>query len=168
MSDDWRPTASLGALKSRAAMLAAAREFFAERGVLEVETPVLSAAAVSDPQIESMTTRVAGIAAPLYLCTSPEYAMKRLLAAGSGDIYQICRVFRDAERGRWHNPEFTLLEWYRLGFDDAALMSEVEALIGGLLAPHRKLEPADPLQRLPQPLPPRACHLQRGPAKRRI
>ena len=124
-------------------MLAAAREFFAERGVLEVETPALSAAAVSDPQIESLSTRVAGIAAPLYLCTSPEYAMKRLLAAGSGDIYQICRVFRDAERGRWHNPEFTLLEWYRLGFDDAALMSEVEALIGSLLAPHRKLEPAE-------------------------
>jgi elongation factor P--(R)-beta-lysine ligase len=145
MSHDWRPTASLGALKGRAALLAAAREFFAERGVLEVETPVLSAAAVSDPQIESLTTRVAGIAAPLYLCTSPEYAMKRLLAAGSGDIYQICRVFRDAERGRWHNPEFTLLEWYRLGFDDAALMSEVEALIGSLLAPHRKLEPAERL-----------------------
>ena len=61
--------------------------------------------------------------------------MKRLLAAGSGDIYQICKVFRDAERGRWHNPEFTLIEWYRLGFDDAALMTEVEALIGELLAP---------------------------------
>jgi lysyl-tRNA synthetase class 2 len=145
MSDDWRPTASLGALKSRAAMLAAAREFFAERGVLEVETPVLSAAAVSDPQIESLATRVAGIAAPLYLCTSPEYAMKRLLAAGSGDIYQICKVFRDAERGRWHNPEFTILEWYRLGFDDAALMNEVEALIAALLAPYRKLQRAERL-----------------------
>lgn len=145
MSDDWRPTASLGALKSRAAMLAAAREFFAERGVLEVETPVLSAAAVSDPQIESLATRVAGIAAPLYLCTSPEYAMKRLLAAGSGDIYQICKVFRDAERGRWHNPEFTILEWYRLGFDDAALMSEVEALIRTLLAPYRKIQRAERL-----------------------
>jgi lysyl-tRNA synthetase class 2 len=145
MSHDWRPTASLGALKSRAAMLAAAREFFAERGVLEVETPVLSAAAVSDPQIESLATRVAGITAPLYLCTSPEYAMKRLLAAGSGDIYQICKVFRDAERGRWHNPEFTLLEWYRLGFDDVALMSEVEALVGALLAPYRHLKPAERL-----------------------
>jgi elongation factor P--(R)-beta-lysine ligase len=146
MSDDsWRPTANLGALKSRAAMLAAAREFFAERGVLEVETPVLSAAAVTDPQIESLATRVAGIAAPLYLCTSPEFAMKRLLAAGSGDIYQFCRVFRDAERGRWHNPEFTLLEWYRRGFDDAALMGEVETLIGRLLAPHRRLEPAERL-----------------------
>jgi lysyl-tRNA synthetase class 2 len=133
----WRPTATLGALQRRAAMLAAAREFFAGRGVLEVETPVLSSAAVSDPQIESLTTQVAGMAARAYLCTSPEYAMKRLLAAGSGDIYQICKVFRDGERGRWHNPEFTLIEWYRLGFDDAALMAEVEALIGCLLAPQR-------------------------------
>ena len=128
----------------RAAMLAAAREFFATRGVLEVETPILSAAAVSDPQIESLTTEVAGLGR-FHLATSPEYAMKRLLAAGSGDIYQIARVFRDAERGRWHNPEFTLLEWYRLGFDDAALMGEVESLVGHLLAPHRRLEPAERL-----------------------
>jgi lysyl-tRNA synthetase class 2 len=125
-------------------MLAAAREFFAGRGVLEVETPVLSSAAVSDPQIESLATQVAGMAARAYLCTSPEYAMKRLLAAGSGDIYQICKVFRDAERGRWHNPEFTLIEWYRLKFDDAALMTEVETLIGCLLAP-RRLEAAERL-----------------------
>jgi lysyl-tRNA synthetase class 2 len=141
----WRPTATWEALRHRAAMLAAAREFFARRGVLEVETPTLSAAAVSDPQIESLSTRIAGLAAPLHLCTSPEYAMKRLLAAGSGDIYQICKVFRDGERGRWHNPEFTLIEWYRLGFDDAALMSEVEALIGSLLSPHRRLRPAERL-----------------------
>src|SRR5580698_3686514 len=143
-NDGWRPTASLGALKRRAAMLAAAREFFATRGVLEVETPILSAAAVSDPQIESLATEVAGLGR-FHLATSPEYAMKRLLAAGSGDIYQIARVFRDAERGRWHNPEFTLLEWYRLGFDDAALMGEVESLLGHLLAPHRRLEPAERL-----------------------
>jgi lysyl-tRNA synthetase class 2 len=71
--------------------------------------------------------------------------MKRLLAAGSGDIYQIGRVFRDAERGGWHNPEFTMLEWYRLGFDDAALMSEVEALAGWLLAPYRALARAERL-----------------------
>jgi lysyl-tRNA synthetase class 2 len=141
----WRPTASLSALRRRAAMLTATREFFAERGVMEVETPILSAAAVSDPQIESLATQVAGMAKPFYMCTSPEYAMKRLLAAGSGDIYQICKVFRDGERGRWHNPEFTLLEWYRLGFDDAALMSEVETLIGRLLRPHRRLEPAERL-----------------------
>jgi len=125
-------------------MLAAAREFFASRGVLEVETPILSHAAVSDPQIESLATRVAGMGARTYLCTSPEYAMKRLLAAGSGDIYQVCKVFRDAERGRWHNPEFTLIEWYRLEFDDAALMTEVETLVGCLLAP-RRLEPAERL-----------------------
>jgi lysyl-tRNA synthetase class 2 len=140
----WRPTATFNALQRRAAMLAAAREFFAGRRVLEVETPILSGAAVSDPQIESLATRVAGMAARSYLCTSPEYAMKRLLAAGSGDIYQICKVFRDAERGRWHNPEFTLIEWYRLGYDDAALMTEVEALVGCLLAP-RRLEPAERL-----------------------
>jgi lysyl-tRNA synthetase class 2 len=145
VSTGWRPTAELGALRRRAEMLAAAREFFARRGVLEVETPVLSAAAVSDPQIESLAAQVTGMASTAFLCTSPEYAMKRLLAAGSGDIYQICKVFRDAERGRWHNPEFTLLEWYRLGFDDTALMSEVEALIGCLLAPHRRFEPAERL-----------------------
>jgi elongation factor P--(R)-beta-lysine ligase len=145
VSGQWRPTASLSALKCRAGLLAAARRFFAERGVLEVETPIVSAAAVSDPQIESLRTTIAGLPAPFFLCTSPEYAMKRLLAAGSGDIYQICKVFRDAERGRWHNPEFTLVEWYRLGFDDAALMTEVEALIACLLAPHRRLEPAERL-----------------------
>jgi elongation factor P--(R)-beta-lysine ligase len=144
MNEAWRPTASLAALQRRAAMLAAAREFFARRGVLEVETPILSAAAVSDPQIESLVTHVAGLGT-FHMGTSPEFAMKRLLAAGSGDIYQICKVFRDAELGRWHNPEFTLIEWYRLGFDDSALMSEVEALVGALMAPHRQLEPAERL-----------------------
>jgi lysyl-tRNA synthetase class 2 len=139
----WRPTASLEALGRRAAMLAAAREFFASRGILEVETPILSSASVSDPQIESLVTQVAGMG-KFHMATSPEYAMKRLLAAGSGDIYQICKVFRDAERGRWHNPEFTLIEWYRLGFDDAALMTEVETLVGCLLAP-RRLEAAERL-----------------------
>jgi elongation factor P--(R)-beta-lysine ligase len=124
-------------------MLAGARDFFAQRGVLEVETPVLSAAAVSDPQLESLATRIAGMPAGFYLQTSPEYSMKRLLAAGSGDIYQICKVFRDAERGRWHNPEFTMIEWYRLGFDDSALMDEVEALVARLLQPQRRLEPAE-------------------------
>jgi lysyl-tRNA synthetase class 2 len=142
---DWRPTAGPAALKVRAAMLAAAREFFAARGVLEVDTPTLSPAATSDPQLESLEVRIAGFAAPFYLATSPEYAMKRLLAAGSGDIYQICKVYRDEERGRWHNPEFTLLEWYRLGFDDARLMDEVEALVGTLLSPHRALERAERL-----------------------
>ena len=126
-------------------MLAQVREFFASRDVLEVETPILSAGAVSDPQIESLATRVAGMTGPSYLSTSPEYAMKRLLAAGSGDIYQVCKVFRDAERGRWHNPEFTMIEWYRLGFDDAALMTEVEGLAALLLAPDRPPRPAERL-----------------------
>jgi elongation factor P--(R)-beta-lysine ligase len=126
-------------------MLSMARAFFAHRGVLEVETPILSSAAVSDPQIESLTTQIAGMPSRSYLCPSPEYAMKRLLAAGSGDIYQICKVFRDAERGRWHNPEFTMIEWYRLGFDDSALMDEVEMLVGQLLAPARTLERAERL-----------------------
>jgi lysyl-tRNA synthetase class 2 len=143
--ENWRPTATPAVLRQRAALLARTREFFAERGVLEVETPALSCAGVSDPQIESLVTRLAGEHRPRYLHTSPEFPMKRLLAAGSGDIYQLCRVFRDGERGRWHNPEFTLLEWYRLGFDDAGLMSEVEALTARLLAPQRRLEPAERL-----------------------
>jgi elongation factor P--(R)-beta-lysine ligase len=126
-------------------MLETAREFFKSRGVLEVETPILSTAAVSDPQIESLATQIAGSPQRHYLCPSPEYAMKRLLACGSGDIYQICKVFRDAERGRWHNPEFTMIEWYRIGLDDAALMDEVESLVGRLLAATRILEPAERL-----------------------
>ena len=141
----WRPTATHAALARRAAMLQTTRAFFSERNVLEVETPILSAAAVSDPQIESLATQVAGMPALKFLCPSPEYAMKRLLAAGSGDIYQICKVFRDAERGRWHNPEFTMIEWYRLGVDDAALMDEVEALVRALLAPAAALGPAERL-----------------------
>jgi len=141
----WRPSASPRALQRRAAMLAEARAFFAQRGVLEVETPILSAAAVSDPQLESLATRVAGMPGEFYLQTSPEYSMKRLLAADSGDIYQICKVFRDAERGRWHNPEFTMIEWYRLGLDDTALMDEVEALVSRLLQPQRRLGSAERL-----------------------
>lgn len=141
---DWRPNAPLAVLRHRAALLARVREFFAARAVLEVDTPILSAAAVSDPQLESLTTRIVGLPAS-YLSTSPEYAMKRLLAAGSGDIYQVCKVFRDEEHGRWHNPEFTMIEWYRVGFDDAALMTEVEALVGALLGPERTVPPAERL-----------------------
>jgi lysyl-tRNA synthetase class 2 len=145
MDNHWQPTATLAALRLRAGMLAGARNYFAARGVLEVETPVLSAGAVSDPHIESLSTRIAGRGNPWFLSTSPEFPMKRLLAAGSGDIYQVCKVFRDAEIGRWHNCEFTMIEWYRLGFDDTALMSEVEGLAAELLAPHRRLAPAERL-----------------------
>lgn len=121
-------------LRARADLLANIRDFFATRGVLEVETPVLSSAAVSDPALHSIRAELMSLSTQ-YLQTSPEFAMKRLLASGIGDCYQICRVFRDGELGRWHQPEFTLLEWYRIDWDERELMTEVEALIGAALAP---------------------------------
>jgi elongation factor P--(R)-beta-lysine ligase len=136
----WKPTASLEMLKLRAKSLAQIRDFFAERRVLEVETPALSTAGISDPALEQMLVHTAENRA-CYLQTSPELPMKRLLAAGSGDIYQICHVYRDSELGRWHEPEFTLLEWYRLGWDEDRLMLEVESLLETLLRPSRRLEP---------------------------
>jgi lysyl-tRNA synthetase class 2 len=133
--EDWQPSASKARLTQRAALLALAREFFAARGVLEVDTPVLVNAPVSDVHIHSAQVRLQHAAAPFYLHTSPEYAMKRLLAAGCGDIYQICHVMRGFEHGRLHNPEFTLIEWYRIGFSLEQLMDEVESLVRLLLGP---------------------------------
>lgn len=138
----WAPGADWDTLRLRAELLARIRAFFAARRVLEVETPALSAAAIPDPHLASFSTRYTGPGPrhgqALYLHTSPEFPMKRLLAAGSGCIYQIARVFRDGEAGRRHNPEFTLLEWYRVGFDHHRLMGEatelVEALLAGRLA----------------------------------
>ncbi len=129
---DWRPCATLTRLRARAAMLERLRAFFAMVGVLEVETPILSQSAVTDPALASLVVGrsvPAGHGASLYLQTSPEFPMKRLLAAGSGAIYQICKVFRDDERGRLHHPEFTLLEWYRPGWDNHQLMDEVAELV---------------------------------------
>ncbi len=132
--EDWRPSAAPARLAARARLLARARGFFAERQVLEVDTPLIVNTAVSDVHIHAAEVRLAGAqAAPHFLHTSPEYAMKRLLAAGSGDIYQICHVARGFEAGRLHNPEFTLIEWYRLGFSLGALMDEVESLVRALL-----------------------------------
>ena len=114
-------------------MLEQIRQFFAQRSVLEVETPLLSRAGVTEPQIHNLTTQAAPPtlqdSTTLYLQTSPEYAMKRLLAAMSEPIYQVGRAFRDEELGRVHNPEFTLLEWYRPGFDYHQLMDEVAELV---------------------------------------
>ena len=128
-------------------MLVRIRAYFAQQEVLEVETPALSHTGSSDPHIESLHTMYRGpgapLGTPLYLHTSPEFAMKRLLAAGSGSIYQICKVFRDGEYGRRHNPEFTLLEWYRVGWDYHQLMHEVASLIAQALAPLRALAPAE-------------------------
>lgn len=131
---DWWPAVPKERLEMRAKLLAHTRRFFSDRGVMEVDTPVLGRFAATEVHILSLCTRVSAPSARfLYLQTSPESAMKRLLAAGSGPVYQIARAFRDAEAGPRHNPEFVLLEWYRPGFDLAALMDEVEALVGALL-----------------------------------
>lgn len=134
----WQPSATFETLRLRARILAVIREFFTARDVLEVETPALSPGGTTDPALTSLHTTVSALGtARSYLHTSPEFAMKRLLAAGSGDIYQICRVYRDGELGRWHEPEFTLLEWYRVGWDDLALMDEVGELLAACLSPER-------------------------------
>lgn len=123
---DWRPSASRLALEARARLLANIRDFFSSRLVLEVETPIVSSAGNTDPNIISFRTDSESTG---YLRTSPEYPMKRLLAAGLGDIYELGRVFRDAESGQWHNTEFTLLEWYRRGMSYLELADEVIDLL---------------------------------------
>ena len=140
---DWRPSCRVSTLRERARLLAGVRGFFAAREVLEVQTPALGRRTVLDPALESIATREGR-----YLQTSPEYHMKRLLAAGAPSIYQIAPAFRDGEAGRWHNPEFTMLEWYRVGFDASALMAEVAALVDMLLGhgPYESVACADLLR----------------------
>ncbi|ALS99845.1 elongation factor P--(R)-beta-lysine ligase [Lacimicrobium alkaliphilum] len=132
-NNSWHPSAEIPVLKQRARLLGEIRQFFARRKVMEVETPCLSHATVTDQHLQSFSTRYTGPGVAegktLYLQTSPEYAMKRLLAAGSGAIYQICKAFRNEECGRYHNPEFTMLEWYRPGFDHHQLMQELDELM---------------------------------------
>lgn len=134
---NWQPSASLEVLQARAEIIQHIRQFFAERGVLEVDTPQLCHSSGTDPNIESMPVSFKQFgeseAATCYLQTSPEFPMKRLLASGIGDIYQICKTFRNGEVGRHHNPEFLMLEWYRVGFDHHALMNEVDALLTAIL-----------------------------------
>ncbi|MBB6521081.1 EF-P lysine aminoacylase EpmA [Pseudoteredinibacter isoporae] len=130
-SQDWQPNANTGMLRLRGAINRAVRDFFHQREVLEVETPLLAQHPVSDPYIECLSCLHQG--QPYYLQSSPEYAMKRMLAAGCGDIYSLAKVFRAGESGRRHNVEFTMLEWYRKGFDDRQLMAELENLIQELV-----------------------------------
>lgn len=133
-------------LRRRAELLRKIREFFAEREVLEVETPLFSHGTVTDPHLSAFSSCYGGNPEhPLYLQTSPEFAMKRLLAAGSGSIYQICKAFRNEEHGRYHNPEFTLLEWYRAGFGLDELIGETDALLGSLSEGIRPLTPSEQL-----------------------
>lgn len=139
----WRPAAEIATLKQRAAIIAAIRGFFAERDVFEVDTPAMSQATVTDVHLHTFVTEFVGPGAAngktLYLQTSPEFHMKRLLCAGSGAIYQICKSFRNEESGRYHNPEFTMLEWYRPGFDHFELMAEMDLLLQQVL----KTSPSD-------------------------
>jgi len=138
VADDWRPTASRDALVRRAEIVDRVRAFFKARGVLEVETPLLGRGTASDPHLASFVTTYRGPGAPaeglaLHLQTSPELPLKRLLAAGFGPIFQLGKAFRDGEAGRRHNPELTMLEWYRPGWDHHRLMDEVDELLAATL-----------------------------------
>lgn len=137
----WQPTATLDNLKQRAEIFKKIRAFFDARGVLEVETPLLSHATVTDPYVIGIPAIFCESGSDkekiVYLQTSPEYAMKRLLAAGSGPIYQLTKAFRQGEIGSYHNPEFTMLEWYRPGFDHHALMDEMDAFLQFVLSIHK-------------------------------
>lgn len=142
MHKTWQPVASLDQIKDRATLLQKIRQFFSDRSVLEVDTPALSHAAATDIHLHAFETSFVGPnfakGQALYLMTSPEFHMKRLLAAGSGCIYQICKSFRNEESGRYHNPEFTMLEWYRVGFNHHQLMDEMDQLMQLIL----KVKPA--------------------------
>ena len=137
----WQPSASINNLLKRAKIVSQVRQFFADRCILEVETPTLSQYAVTDVHLSSFDSMFfkPGEFEPsegqkMTLITSPEYHMKRLLAAGSGPIYQICKSFRNHEEvSRIHNPEFTMLEWYRIQFDMMQMINEVDDLLQFIL-----------------------------------
>jgi len=174
----WQPSASAASLAARARMLARVRDFFAGRQIMEVDTPALSRAPVTDPQIAGISLQLASVPdAALYLHSSPEYQMKRLLAAGAPDIYQLGKVYRDGERGRHHQPEFTLIEWYRRDLELPAMVAETIALIQAIAAvagtaptageslsfaeAFRRHAGIDPLEAEPAAI--RACALEQTP-----
>ena len=136
-SEAWQPSATVDNLRQRAELLRSIREFFYQRNVLEVDTPLLSHGTVTDVHLAAFSSAFShsesGKPETLYLQTSPEYAMKRLLCAGSDSVYQICKAFRHEGAGRFHNPEFTMLEWYRTGFDHHQLMAEMDELLQAVL-----------------------------------
>jgi lysyl-tRNA synthetase class 2 len=133
MSGSWQPSATLDIIRQRSELHKIIRRFMEERNIMEVETPILSRSGNTDPNLVSLHTQLLEFdtnnSLPFYLNTSPEFAMKRLVASGSGSIYQITKVFRDGEKGRYHEPEFTMIEWYRIGFDHHALMDESEKFL---------------------------------------
>ncbi|WP_153447805.1 elongation factor P--(R)-beta-lysine ligase [Vibrio algicola] len=141
MMHTWQPSASIPQLQQRAQVIQRIRAFFSERNVLEVDTPAMSHATVTDVHLHTFKTEFVGPdyahGQTVFLMTSPEFHMKRLLAAGSGCIYQINKAFRNEENGRYHNPEFSMLEWYRVGFDHHDLMAEMDALLQAVLACER-------------------------------
>lgn len=136
---NWQPSASIETLQARANVLQQIRQFFHHKNVLEVETPVLSRHTVTDPHLHSLSAQYPLTQKTFYFQTSPEYHMKRLLCAGSDSIFQLCKSFRLDEQGRIHNPEFTMLEWYRINFNHHQLMDEIDELLFVVL----KLEPAE-------------------------
>ena len=142
MTELWKPACEIKQLRLRAQMLSTIRGFFDRKAVLEVETPLLCQATGTDPQLDFFSTEYHSLPRnkPMYLQTSPEFAMKRLLAAGSGSIFQICKAFRNGESGRFHNPEFSILEWYRVDFNLEQLIDEVIDLLTELLAGYCVIE----------------------------
>ncbi len=136
---NWQANLSPKLLRKRADILLSIRQFFQNKQIVEVDTPSLSLAANTEPAIESFTCQSAAHKESYYLNTSPEFAMKRLLASGSGDIYQMSKVFRAEEKGRWHNPEFTMLEWYRLGMSYTQLYAECVDLIKTVSSPYTEI-----------------------------
>ena len=130
MSESWKPDAPVAVARQRALLLQRVRAYFDRTGALEVDTPSMSRAAVRDPHIESVAASLSlDPSASFYLHTSPEFAMKRMLAAGYPDIYQVCKVYRDGEAGRWHQPEFTMIEWYRLHDDFDRIVDDAIRLV---------------------------------------